>query len=79
MSKILMGGRLNLDWGTLDLNRGTLTLNGGTRPHYNSSTGCYIGVARIVNWGGGGANHKSHAMTLSEIFKKVTFCRAKIS
>ena len=29
--------------------------------------------------GGGGPNHKSHAMTSSEIFKKETFCRAKIT
>ena len=36
-----------------------------------------IGVARIFD--GGGPNHKSHAMTSSEIFKKGTFCRAKIS
>ena len=28
-----------------------------------------IGVARIFDWGGG-PNHKSHAMTSSEIFKK---------
>ena len=31
-----------------------------------------IGVARIFDWGGG-PNHKSHAMTSSEIFKKGTF------
>ena len=37
-----------------------------------------IGVARIFDWGGG-PNHKSHAMTSSEIFKKGTFCGAKIS
>ena len=29
--------------------------------------------------GGGGANHKSHAMTSSEICKKGTFCNTKIS
>ena len=37
-----------------------------------------IGVARIFDWGGG-ANHKSHAMTSSEVFKKGTFCEAKMS
>ena len=37
-----------------------------------------IGVARVFDWGRG-PNHKSHAMTSSEIFKKGTFCRAKIS
>ena len=36
-----------------------------------------IGVARIFDCGG--PNHKSHAMTSSEIFKKGTFCGAKIS
>ena len=36
-----------------------------------------IGVARIFDWGG--PNHKSHAMTSSEIFKKGRFCGAKIS
>ena len=36
-----------------------------------------IGVARIFDWGG--PNHKSHAITSSEIFKKGTFSRAKIS
>ena len=41
---------------------------------YNSS----IDVARIFYWGEG-PNHKSYAMTSSEIFKKGTFCRAKIS
>ena len=30
-----------------------------------------IGVARIFDWGG--PNHKTHAMTSSEIFKKGTF------
>ena len=35
-----------------------------------------IGVARIFD---GGANHKSHAMTSSEIFKKGTLCGTKIS
>ena len=35
-----------------------------------------IGLARIFDWGG--PNHKSHAMTSSEIFKKGTFCGAKI-
>ena len=37
-----------------------------------------IGVARIFDWGGG-PNHKSHAMTSSEIFEKAIFCGAKIS
>ena len=37
-----------------------------------------IDVARIFDWGGG-ANHKSHAMTSSEIFKRRTFCGTKIS
>ena len=33
-----------------------------------------IGVASIFDWGGGGgANHKSHAIMLSKIFKKGTF------
>ena len=36
-----------------------------------------IGVARVFDWGG--PNHKSHAMTSSEIFEKVIFCGAKIS
>ena len=36
-----------------------------------------IGVARIFGWGG--RSHKSHAMTSSEIFKKGTFCGAKVS
>ena len=36
-----------------------------------------IGVARIFHWGG--PNHKSHAMTSSEIFKRETFCGTKIS
>ena len=36
-----------------------------------------IGVARIFDWGG--ANHKLHAMTSSEIFKRETFCGTKIS
>ena len=36
-----------------------------------------IGVAGIFDWGG--PNHKSHAMTSSEIFKKGSFCGAKIS
>ena len=36
-----------------------------------------IGVAMIFDWGG--PNHKSHAMTSSEIFEKVIFCGAKIS
>ena len=36
-----------------------------------------IGLARIFDWGG--PNHKSHAMMSSEIFKKGTFCEAKIS
>ena len=35
-----------------------------------------IGVARIFDWGG--PNHKSHAMMSSEIFKKRSFCGAKI-
>ena len=33
--------------------------------------GKFIGLARIFDWGA--PNHKSHAMTSSEIFKKVTF------
>ena len=36
-----------------------------------------IGVARIFDLGG--PNHKSHAMTSTEIFKKGPFCTAKIS
>ena len=36
-----------------------------------------IDVARIFDWGG--PNHKSHAMTSSEIFKKGAFCGTKIS
>ena len=52
--------------------------------YFNLSTmDANIGVARIFDrgWGGGGggANHKSHAITSSEIFKKGTFCWAKIS
>ena len=35
------------------------------------------GIVRIFDWGG--ANHKKHAMTSSEIFEKGTFCGAKIS
>ena len=31
-----------------------------------------IGVARIFHWGDG-AKHKSHAMTLSKVFKRGTF------
>ena len=46
-----------------------------------------IAKSRVANhgrsqdfWlGGGGGNHKSHAMMSSEIFKKGTFCGAKIS
>ena len=36
-----------------------------------------IGVARILGWRG--PNHKSHAMTSSEIFKSENFCGTKIS
>ena len=36
-----------------------------------------IGVARILDWVG--PNHKSHAMTSSEIFKKGAYCGTKIS
>ena len=36
-----------------------------------------IGVAKIFDWGG--ANHKSHAMTSSEILERGTFCGARIS
>ena len=49
----------------------------------NVNSGCtrgvlqFIGVARIFDWGG--PNHKSHAMTSSKIFKKGTFCGAKIA
>ena len=43
-----------------------------------STTDEDIGVSRIFDWGGG-PNHKSHAMTSSEIFEKVIFCGAKIS
>ena len=35
-----------------------------------------IGVAKIFDWGG--ANHKLHAMTSSEIFERRTFPGAKI-
>ena len=38
---------------------------------------CPIGVARIFDWGAGGANHKSHAMISSKIFKGGTFCGAQ--
>ena len=39
-----------------------------------------IDVARIFDWGGGGANHKSHAMTSSEISERALFfVGAKIS
>ena len=38
-----------------------------------------IGIARIFDWKGGGANHKSHTMTSSEICEKGTFCNTKIS
>ena len=38
----------------------------------------HVGVARIFDWRGE-ANHKSHAMTSSEIFKKGNFCWAKVS
>ena len=44
---------------------------------YQSGKPGTIGVARIFDWGG--PNHKSRAMTSSKIFKKGTFCRAKIS
>ena len=37
-----------------------------------------INVARIFDWGGG-ANHKSHAMTSSEIFERGIFRETKIS
>ena len=37
-----------------------------------------IGVAMIFDWRGG-SNHKSHAMTSSEIFKRETFYGEKIS
>ena len=40
-------------------------------------TGGGIGVARIFDWGG--PNHKSPAMTSSEIFKRGSFYGAKIS
>ena len=36
-----------------------------------------IYVARILDWRA--PNHKSHAMTLSEIFKRENFCGTKIS
>ena len=36
-----------------------------------------IGVARILDWWG--PNHKSHAMTPSENFKRENFCGTKIS
>ena len=45
--------------------------------HKRFHEGRTIGVARIFDWGG--PNHKSHAMTSSEIFEKVIFCGAKIS
>ena len=35
-----------------------------------------IGLAANFDWES--PNHKSHAMTSSEIFKRGTFCRAKI-
>ena len=38
-----------------------------------------IGVARIFDWGGGGQNHKSHAITSSETSKEEFFGGAKIS
>ena len=37
-----------------------------------------IGVARIFDWGGA-QNHKSRAMTSSNIFERGTYCRVKIS
>ena len=37
------------------------------------------GVARIFDWGGGGAKQKSHAVTSSEIFERETFCGTSIS
>ena len=46
--------------------------------HRLKATSVGIGVARIFDWGEA-PNHKSHAMTSSEIFKKGTFCGAKIS
>ena len=35
--------------------------------------GPITGVAKVFDWGDGRANHNSHAMTSSEIFKRVTF------
>ena len=37
----------------------------------------FIGVAKIFGWRG--PNYISHAMTSSKIFKRLTFCGAKIS
>ena len=37
-----------------------------------------ISIARIFDWGGGGSNHKSHAMTSSKTSKKEFFEGAKI-
>ena len=36
-----------------------------------------VGVASILDWRG--LNHKSYAMTSSEIFKQENFCGTKIS
>ena len=49
----------------------------GTQKWDENQVDTTIGVARIFDWGG--PNHKSHAMTSSEIFEKVIFCGAKIS
>ena len=37
-----------------------------------SAVSLHIGVTRSLDWGGG-VNHKSHAMTSSEIFKRGFF------
>ena len=49
---------------------------------FTSSGLQYMGIETLAQPGfliGGGPNHKSHAMTSSEIFEKGTFCGAKIS
>ena len=38
-----------------------------------------IGVVRIFDWYGGSLNHKFHAMTSSEIFKRENFYGVKMS
>ena len=50
---------------------------------FSRTPNCFIllGVKRAICITAdiGGPNHKSHAMTSSQIFKKGTFCEAKVS